>query len=457
MEFELKELGESILFYIEKYRENYEFFTSQPPRGAGYPKMLVSAYLTGKEFDIYLAKDGVVVNEVAPEPDNQWYIAGGPALKVDYEPTRTPKQVTDFLKQNDLFGKPIGIYRIVAKKYISAPVWKGKFKNTSSPLVMACEKLDVKLNLLNTGLQLSQVVSTLTFGAYGEVLDIKLPSESDPFGIPFIMKKMGFFPADLNNRRFFNYVEIYGHANHCAWDKRLMHLRVKNDLRRDFAKELASIDKNEGGTISFGEDNRWIENYTNRLVKLEVAIADFKQTLQFHSHETEDVFHKLIEKHPVLLDVYGIAQSKPKFAYPSGENSPIGKSYVEPDFLVRYSDQSYKLVELERASKNVATSQGQPRSEVGQAAFQTAEWLHFISEYYHLLRNRYPSINVKCKTCLIMSRSTQNSFKNIGDINRYKELIIKQYSLDEFLTYDDLFDRACQAYSLLTGLSPQNN
>lgn len=75
---------------------------------------------------------------------------------------------------------------------------------------MTCKKLDLKLNLVNTELNLSQVVSTLTFGAYGEVVDIKLPLDSDPFGIPFIMEKIGFFPADLNNKRFFNYIEIYG-------------------------------------------------------------------------------------------------------------------------------------------------------------------------------------------------------------------------------------------------------
>jgi len=457
MNIELKNLGESILFYIEKYRESYVSFTSAPPHGAGYPKITTSPYLTSKEFDIYLAKDGVVINEVSSEPNYQWYIGGGPALKVDYEPTRTPKEVTTFLQKNNPAGKSIGIYRIVTKKQIPASVWKGKFKNISSKSVISCDKLDVKINLLKIESQLSQVVSTLTFGAYGEVLDITLPSESDPFGIPFIMEKMGFFPSDLNNRRFFNYIEIYGHAFHCAWDKRLMHLRVKNDLRRDFAKKLANVDNENQGVIYPSGSDKWIENYTNRLLKLEVAIDDFRQILQFQSHETESVFHSLIERHPVLLDVYGKAESKPKLIYPSGEISPIGKSYIEPDFIITYSDQSYKLVELERASKNIATSQGQPRSEVGQAVFQTAEWLHFISEHYHLIRSKYPSINVKRKTCLIMSRSTQTSFKNSVDMNRYKELIISQYSIDEFLTYDDLFDRACQAYFFLTGLSPNNH
>ena len=53
-----------------------------------------------------------------------------------------------------------------------------------------------------------------------------------------------------------------------------------------------------------------------------------------------------------------------------------------------------------------------------------------------------------------MSRSTQSSFNNVADINRYKEMIVQQYNVDEFLTYDDLFDRACTAYTVLTGLSP---
>ncbi|EPP8673111.1 DUF4263 domain-containing protein, partial [Acinetobacter baumannii] len=334
MKVELKELGENIRFYIEKYRENYKFFTSTPPHGAGYPKLLVSPYLTAKEFDIYLAEDGVVINEVAPEPDYQWYIAGGPALKIDYEPTKTPKHIIELLKKNNLYGKPIGIYRIVSKKYISAPVWKGMFKNIDDRLVIKCEELNVKLNLLNISLSLSQVISTLTFGAYGEVLDIKLPTSADSFGIPFIMEKIGFFPADLNNKRFFNYIEIYGHASSCAWDARLMNLRVKNDLRRDFAKHLANLDDKKGGVISFGENMEWVENYTNRLLNLEVAINEFRQVLHFHSHETEEVFHKLMEKHPLLLDVYGKVESKPKLVYPAGEFSPIGKTYVEPDFII---------------------------------------------------------------------------------------------------------------------------
>jgi hypothetical protein len=454
MSIGIEMLGQFIFEYISKYREGYEKFTSLPPNGAGYPKYIISPFLKSEAFEVILAEDGVVINEVSEEPDHQWYIAGGPALKVDLEPTKTPSEVTQLIEDNGLAGKSIGIYRIVAKEHIPAAVWRGRIKNVSFQSTVVHNELNVSLHLMEVKTSLEKLVCNLTFGAYGIVLDPHLPDIKSPFGEPYIIEKMGFFPADLNNRRFFNYVEFHGESGIEAWDERIIPLRIKSDLRRDFAKKLSSPEGDRGGSISMGATNQWVENYTNRLGRLKQAIDDFRNVLLFQSHETEDVFHKLIEKHPILLDVYGSCESKPKLHYPDGELSPIGKTYVEPDFIVTYTDQSYKLVELERASKNVATKQGQPRAEVGQAAFQTAEWVHYIREHYSQIRNRYPGIHTKCKTSLIMSRSTQSSFNNVKNINRYKEMIIQQYTVDEFLTYDDLFDRACTAYTVLTGLSP---
>lgn len=454
MTITLDELKDFLFEYISEYREGYQGFTSQPPSGAGYPKLPISPFLESKAFEIFLAEDGVIINEVADEPQHQWFVAGGPAFKVDLEPTKTPEEVTQIIKDNGLEGKPIGIYRIVAKEHIPSSVWRGRIKNISCSKAVMNEELGVTLNLAKVETNLKQLVCNLTFGAYGIVLDPHLPDSNAPFGQSHITEKMGFFPADLNNRRFFKYLEIYPHSDKCAWDRRIINTRIKNDLRRDFVKKLSRPNDQGGGYLSFGNTNQWIENHSNRLGQLKLAIDEFRNVLMFQSHETEDVFHQLIENHPILLDVYGKCESKPKLKYPKGENSPIGKTYLEPDFIVLYPDQSYKLVELERASKNVATQQGQPRSEVGQAAFQTAEWVHYIREHYAEIKNRYPGIHTKYKTSLIMSRSTQSSFKGIDDMNRYKELIIQQYSLDEMLTYDDLFERACTAYTVLTGLSP---
>ncbi|MEZ8695372.1 hypothetical protein AB6D15_24580 [Vibrio splendidus] len=98
----IAELQSFIFDYISEYRNSYDRYTSLPPEGAGYPKHAISPFLISKEFEVYLANDGVLINEVAAEPDYQWYIAGGPALKVDFEPTKTPPEVTQIIKDHGL-------------------------------------------------------------------------------------------------------------------------------------------------------------------------------------------------------------------------------------------------------------------------------------------------------------------------------------------------------------------
>jgi len=125
----LEMVAEFLFAYANCYRKAYARATAAPPDGPGYPSLPISPFLHASHFDVYVAADGVVINELRDEPEHQWYIAGGPALKVDYEPTRTPSAVTETLKANGLLGKPIGIYRIVAKSELPPPVWHGRVRN----------------------------------------------------------------------------------------------------------------------------------------------------------------------------------------------------------------------------------------------------------------------------------------------------------------------------------------
>ncbi|MBP5126499.1 Shedu anti-phage system protein SduA domain-containing protein, partial [Pseudomonas protegens] len=178
------------------------------------------------------------------------------------------------------------------------------------------------------------------------------------------------------------------------------------------------------------------------------------EALRFQPDGIESIFHAILEKHPVLLDVYGSCESKPELIYPNGQTSPIGKTKLQPDFIIKYPDQSYKLIEIERPAKKLATTQGQPRAEVSQAVFQTAEWKHYIKTHYSLVASRYPGIQSKCKTSVIMSRFTQQNFKNVSDAREYMGLMIDQYNIDEFLTFDDLLERAISAYTMLSSFPP---
>lgn len=454
MPVKLDLVAQFIFEYAARYRAAYAKATSPPPDGPGYPALPISPYLLRSRFEVFVGADGVVINHLGHEPDYQWHIAGGPAFKVDYEPTVTPPEVTEILRSNGLLGKPIGIYRIVSKVPLPLAVWRGRIANISRRVKRQDKITGISLALHEIQGTLKEIVASLSFGAYGHILDIHLPTHESQIGEPHLIKNFGVFPADQSARRFFTHLEIHGHADSCAWDKRTANIRVQHDLRRDLASAMSEPGNPGGGTMSFGAGPSWIESYSNRLEHLQVAMDALHGALQNKADEVESVFHNVIARHPLLLDVYGTCVSKPQFVYPPGTTSPIGKTSLEPDFLVTYSDQSYKLVEIERPSKGVATFQGQPRAEVSQAVFQCAEWKHFIKTHYQELHSRYPGIQARCKTAVVMSRSTQSSFKSAEDIGAYKGLMMEQFNIDEFFTFDDLYDRALTAYTLLSGLSP---
>lgn len=447
-------LAEFLFAYARNYRDGYLRATTPSPKGPGYPKLPCSPFLVSSTFDVYIAEDGVVVNHLGEEPTHQWFIAGGPALKVDYEPSVTPKEVTEWLRAEGILGKPIGIYRVVAKTPMRQSVWQGQVRQVAREISFHDSEHDLKLNIREVRGPLADVVNSLSFGAYGHILDIHLPKPTSPIGQCHLVRNYGIFTADLVGKRFFTHLEIHGQADPAAWDMRTIPLRVQHDLRRDLASWLADPTQERGGSMSFGNGPNWLEVYSDRLARLAAGIAALRAALQTRSWDLEAVFHDVLVSHPLLLDVYGICESKPQFNYPKGMASPIGKTSLEPDFLIRYTDKSYKLIEIERPSKNVATAQGQPRAEVAQAVFQCAEWRHFIKTHYQSLSDRFPEIQSRCKTAVIMSRSNQLSFKGINDIDAYKGLMMEQFKIDEFYTYDDLYDRARTAYELLSGLLP---
>jgi len=443
-----------LLAYARNYRDAYSRATTPPPDGPGYPTLPCSPFLVASVFDVYVTEDGIVINHLGKEPDHEWFIAGGPALKVDYEPTRTPPEITEMLRAEGILGKPIGIYRIVVKTPMRQSVWRGRVLRIGREINVNDPQLGLTLNVREVRGSLADVVNALSFGAYGHILDIHLPKPTSPIGQAHLVRNFGIFTADLVGRRFFTHLEIHGQADPAAWDTRTIPLRVQHDLRRDLASWLTDPTQERGGSVSLGGGPDWLVVYSDRLARLGASIQALRAALQGSAEDVEAVFHEVLAAHPLLLDVYGACESKPQFVYPEGATSPIGKTSLQPDFLIRYSDKSYKLIEIERPSKNVATTQGQPRAEVTQAVFQCAEWRHFIKTHYQSLSDRYPEIQTRCKTAVIMSRTNQLSFKGIDDISAYKGLMMEQFRIDEFYTYDDLYDRARTAYELLSGLLP---
>ncbi len=125
---------------------------------------------------------------------------------------------------------------------------------------------------------------------------------------------------------------------------------------------------------------------------------------------------------------------------------------MEPDFIIRYPGNSYQLVELERPSKLAATKEGQPRAELTQATFQIAEWKAYIANHADSIRARFPGIALSHTAMVVIGRSTAESFGAARDPGAYRQLLRAQYPEIDFFTYDDLLERARQAYARLSSL-----
>jgi hypothetical protein len=436
--------------YIEEYRKEFSRFVTPAPQGGGYPALEISPYLISRKIQCWVTQDGTVIYDESREPDNSWWMAGGPAFVVDVEPSLIPPEVIDLLKRKGLYGKNIGRYRIVAKQGVPAEIWKGELGDATEEV--EARVMDSLIIVKRMPLDLAAFLQRFTFGAFQLILNLPLRRPDESFWTPFIVRGLGICTADLKHHRFLNYLEVSPHLEEAAWDTRGIYMRVQTDVRRDFAQAFTALQAGSQGLISMGGESVWIKPFFDRLSILSKTLDKFAALLCEAGDAKESIFHDFLRAHSIILDVYADAISRPRFEYPNGERSPLGKEFVEPDFLLRYSNGSYKLVELERPSKPIATKQGQPRSEFTQAAFQIAEFRDFISKHYSRIKDEFPGICAGTGAMIILSRNTEKSFGGRQNIQEYKTLLRADRPDIEVLTYDDLLDRARYAYSQLATL-----
>lgn len=252
--------------YVERYRAEYRRFISPPPEGGGWPPLRISPYLYSTELTCYLAQDGATIVDFSWQPTYEWDIAGGPAIMVDTPETRTPAEVVDRLKRAGLWGKDLGIYRIVFKGSVSDDVWKGALPTpTESAESVADGQAHIRVSKFDV--TLDALVERLTFGAFGSILDIKMPGSESDFWNPRIVRNLGFVTADRANKRFFHYLEILGHSEQAAWDRRGLWARVHVDIRRDFVSAVSEAGR-PGGTISLGKAQGEVQTFYDRLSEI---------------------------------------------------------------------------------------------------------------------------------------------------------------------------------------------
>lgn len=99
--------------------------------------------------------------------------------------------------------------------------------------------------------------------------------------------------------------------------------------------------------------------------------------------EDEPSLHEFFERNPQMLDPMAVqVWSKPDF-----------HGFREPDFLIRRSDDTYVVIEIENANKALITQADQPSSFVTQAVKQANEYRNFLAERIVESRRHFPGLH----------------------------------------------------------------
>jgi len=458
-ELPLKDIAKYLTKYTSAYRQEYARLIASPPRGAGFPDIVTSPYLKKSNLTVFIAQNGTVLVDQT-EPAGQWYVAGGPALMVDFPDTRVPESIQSFFRSEGLLEKNIGIYRLVFPKWVRPEMfWEGVIPPAVEQLRTSTSGGSC-FSIMRINLSLEDLIAQLTFGAFGPIIDVHLPSHNTNLWQPMVVRELGFITADRKHRRFLSYAEFLRHNEVSAWDPRSVWARAKLDAQRDLAYAISAPEP-RGASFSIGGNQHEISHelfknkFNDRLAKLEKAIVAFEELLKKDPGDDERNYQEFLEKHPLLLDIYGQVIPRPRFVYPEGV-SPLGKKYVEPDFVVCRPFDNYRIIEIERPSKKLATKTGQARAEVTQASFQIAEFLDYVREHHEhaSVKSKFPGIHRSVSATIIISRATEESLGGRVDIKRHMQLLKQQLGVNELLTYDDLLAQAKAPLQQLAGIAP---
>lgn len=423
--------------YVKLYRQQHSRLVAPPPGGRGYPDLRISPFLYSKRLTCAIASDGYALWDGWDQRT-----ADGP-LKL-----RPPddREEPEILALTGTSPPLIMVENAEAPEHFRL----GLPRDLLYPKQVACID-NTAIDVYRYAVSFDDLVSIICFGCdfILQMIRKQYVTEKTNFWAPTVINEVAFGSAGARITRYFHYFEASRHAELASWDTRSIWVRVGADVTRDFQKAVAALPG--WGSVSL---TAAVVSIVDRLSTLADAIYAFKNLLETDQDSEEKVFHDFLYAHPVLIDVYGRVVSKPRWRFPEGMASAVGKTYLEPDFVVCYHGQRYKLVEIEKPSKRLATEKGHPRSELGQAANQFGEWKTYLKYHADLIRDDFPNIGMDSPGMLVISRSSVESVGRGRDADAVKEMYAMGYAA-EIYTYDDLLARAQVMYDRLSAFSTE--
>ncbi|MGJ5071268.1 Shedu anti-phage system protein SduA domain-containing protein [Bradyrhizobium oligotrophicum] len=142
------------------------------------------------------------------------------------------------------------------------------------------------------------------------------------------------------------------------------------------------------------------------------------------SPEDEPALHSFFEQYPQVIDPLAVeVWSKPDF-----------HGFKEPDFLIRRSDNSYIVVEIENAAKPIMTQSNQPTSYVTQAVKQANDYRAFLRERLAEAKKHFPRLDDPDSLVVIgMERTLSGPQKEALRQENYSRNKLRIVGFDELL------------------------
>ena len=228
--------------YISAYCELFEAIENENA-GDLQPSFFSSArnqipWLNDQPLAVFYLQSALIFFDQSNVPKGHWYLDGGPAIKVDEVHTRTPLSVRTAYGSKSSNQKPKGIARAVLADRVPTRVW------VSNPLAGA----SLGQATTETGKQLTyfayendfqSFLTDATCGFFGYIETLPIIPEIYTATAFEIVTNLGFFPADLNNARFFCSLNIVSRPKYFLDNHETRLDSLKAAIYRDLSRTMA--------------------------------------------------------------------------------------------------------------------------------------------------------------------------------------------------------------------------
>jgi len=269
----------------------------------------------------------------------------------------------------------------------------------------------------------------------------------------------------LKKERHVSSIAWYPYRDRTGWHPKNAWIYAFYDIRYHIASAIAESEK-AGEVYELGEGKEIIVIPTEtiwreydikttlgaKLVKFSKDIVEFKDLLEESKSSKEKKFLDYLDKHTHLLDLYAIyIKPQPFLKIPNSKLSTVKGRGRLPDYIAKYRDDTYLLIEVERPSKPIFVGEDtRPSYQLTQAVNQVSVWDEIIRSFGNYLKE-YPGLR-NHHSIIIIGRERAQKFESPKMFRQELNRVNQLYTGISVITFDDLVERAQIAVAKIKAL-----